>query len=200
MSETQSVLDGMTKSITDRKQTRGTKLTPVAGETPIEPPVGIPIGTTYYSANYPWDQPAPAVQQVIIALRMRLKDWTVRMDELYRRCTDDLAYLEEGLRELERVAGLQEGGPKPPSVFREDGPTAMSRRKESEADQWVKEYEAKCKEAQEQVFIDLDDGPEPETGTGGWVCPTHGAEHVEILKSRKGRVYGSCRYCGEFEK
>lgn len=41
--------------------------------------------------------------------------------------------------------------------------------------------------------------PEPAPlASTGWVCPTHGSDTV-TLRSRKGRVYGLCMHCEEFE-
>lgn len=47
---------------------------------------------------------------------------------------------------------------------------------------------------------------EPKPAPTGWACPAHGDADVVTLRSRRGRVYGSCTAgprrnpCGEFER
>lgn len=50
------------------------------------------------------------------------------------------------------------------------------------------------------------DPREPKPEPTGWACATHGPAHVVTLRSRAGRVYGSCTFrklrdgCREFER
>jgi hypothetical protein len=73
---------------------------------------------------------------------------------------------------------------------------------------FTKDIAAKSKAAQEQAFVGLDDpGDTPEViertrlakAAGPiWACP-NGHDTVNVLESRKGRVYGMCTTCHAFE-
>jgi len=54
--------------------------------------------------------------------------------------------------------------------------------------------------AADMVASDSDKGAEPMApAPSPWACPDHGSADVVILTSQKGRVYGACNLCDEFD-
>jgi hypothetical protein len=186
----------MTAGILQRKENKATQLTPVGMER------GGSFATNPHVV-FPWDRPAEAVQQEIVGIRLQLERWKKQADEARDGIYRSAGYIEDGLRQVESALEIPVGGPVIGTVTKVDEAVAVQRAKDEAADKWAKEYEAKARAAQEQVFVELDDPPASTpvvAGEAGWVCPKHGDEELRVLKSRKGRVYRTCMKCEEFER
>jgi len=196
-SGTQGVLDAMTKGIMDSKAQANVRLTPVGAEREAEvaidtrPLLDSPIAGPI-PADFPWDYPLQNITSTLLKIRQQLN------------------FLEEGCRAIEKAAGLREGGPTiPVSVAQARLDAVKSKEAESEArfqaqqapardlekpelgeeEGFTEAFARKAADAQAQAFT------KPHTL---WTCSTHGLAEEKV--SPKGRHYLACPKCTEFER
>jgi hypothetical protein len=173
MTDSQAAFDIMAAEVTDRKEARAAILTPVEGE---RSPLALPAA----DGAFPFDSPDQAVTQVALQLRREATTLIAVADAL-----DAL----HGADTQTAIAPPAQPAPpvQPDPMF--DSPQAEFERK----------LAAKTAAAQAEVFKAADESEDPPAPAGGWTCPTHGADTLKQLTSRKGRAYLTCA-CGEFEK
>jgi hypothetical protein len=180
-----SVLDQMVAGTGQQKRDKAATLTPVGTEKggPLDPHFGVPR--------------LPEVPEVFLtqeAIGDIAKD--------LRRQAGVLLDVADGLdRHLGREAHTIIRSSEAPSP---DEVRAAQKELEKAADaaaQFAAQFSAQQAEAQAAVF---QPAPEAEAASGGstsgWTCPTHGADFLNQLTSRKGRKYLACESCTEFEK
>ena len=176
----QSALDQMVSSVMARKEAKATGLTPVGAER--QPVLHDAPGDRF-------EYERGVREQIVVSLAV------VR---------SEMAKIEEACRSVEREAGIPEGGPPPfvTPVAAAEAASAEGKVKDATADEehrkFTEDIAAKSAAAQAQAFAAQDD-PAPKAGSS-WVCPAHGTESVTMLTSRKGRKYGSCTRCQQFER
>lgn len=203
-SSTQNVLDMMTAGVMGRKASASATLTPVGSErvaAPAQPPTPAAAVT---GREFPFDNMREVAEGVVRNIRR------------------ELAFLEEGLRSIEREYGLAEGGPakwSSPQQQRDDA----RREAERKADQLHAEHVAKGgaqkaaavkavsgdqdetfaaafarKQAAAQAAVfSSPDAPTATAPAAGWRCPVHGKSISRT--SPRGRVFLACPKCAEFE-
>lgn len=204
VSSTQTALDEMVAGIAGRKQDKATQLTPVGTEkrtmadNPHDPALA-----------FPYDNPEMTQQAVRDALKL-VGDLKHHLD-----------FVGKGLIELARAYGLPEEGipaPRVPvtvSVIRpvsaatlvevgHDPKTAIAMAS-ADQERFEEEMARKAAAAQAATFdaapVNTYGTPEEPKGDG-WECPTHGADDLIVLTSRRrGRQYRACKVadCGKFE-
>ncbi len=181
----QEVLDMMTTGISERKKAKAATLTPVGTEK------GGPLDGEHRVA-FPYDG-ADVIQQ---AIKQGLEE--------VGKAKYHLDFVGQGLLELAKLYGLPETRTAPADEAK--SAEAEQKQREHEADQrhFERQLAEKAAAAQAAVFADVpaEERPGTTAPVTKWVCPTHGADKVKVLTSRKGRVYGACEVsgCSEFER
>lgn len=178
-----SVLDDMTRGITDRKAAAaGPKLTPVGTEA---------SGTKPSAARIP---DVPTVFLTNEALHDVAKD--------LRRQAGLLIEVADGLDVMTAPVfpDLEEAGLLPKA-------TKEAKRLEGKEPEvpFAETYATLVEKAKAATFTAADapaEEPTPPAPATGWACPQHGAESLATLTSRKGRVYTACtvKGCDHFER
>ncbi len=174
---TNSVLEAMTAGIMGRKADKAAGLTPTRVEaSPATLPERI-------EAKFPFDHPVEVINQSTRQVRRAI-------EEVMR----EAAFILEACDAIDGVSGVEPIAPKK----REE---AAVKAAEQQADRkFADDFAEKQRVAQEQVFQRIAGPPVTEEPSSGWRCPEHGAAFVEQLTSKKGRLYGACTKCKEFEK
>lgn len=197
---TQSVLDQMTAGIMSKKAAKAATLTPVG----LEKPADLPAIALVQGDVFPHD--GGVTEQVVHSAR------EIRAE--LRKIAQYSEQIDECLRSIERAIGAQEGGP---TVVTRASAQEQARIEQTEAEraadaafkaseQFRLQMAEKEARAKAQIFGEAYEesktaSPSPDpTPSGGWACPEHGSDHVKTLTSRKGRVYGACLKCEEFER
>jgi|GEM_PF-3295399 len=183
------VLDEMTKGITDRKAAAtGPKLTPVGLEASgTKPSLALPQDTGLFMSNE--------------ALHVHAQS--------LRAFSADAIAIAEGI-DLMVAAAVGKSVPvlDPKVVAAAELKVAekLSDEKAKGRD-FAKDFAKLQAEAEAAVYTSSDAVAEepaaPAAPAGdGWVCPTHGADTIKQLRSRKGREYAACQTagCGQFER
>jgi hypothetical protein len=211
-----SVLDDMTKGITEAKALKSTKLTPVGVESePTKPSLA-----GRHNAPFPYDD-SDMTQGAI-------RDGLKVLTQLYAH----LDFVKAGLEALAETYGMTAIAPtimpkradptdrpviggtgKDPE--KDGGTTAVSSESAifsesagSEADKFAASFADKQRRAQADAFAAADDeAPDtylaPALVESGWECPVHGATNLVVLTSKRTqRKYRSCTVtgCMNFEK
>jgi hypothetical protein len=161
----------MAAGIMSAKQARATTLTPVGPEAPLET-----VLPRRVAASFPNDHPVEVVQQAAAEIRR------------------EVAYMLQALDAIESHLGPPKAVPVPTQQAFDQ----VQRQVEQAADaKFAADMAAKAAAAQAQVFTKDDEPTAPKTS---WQCPTHGRKFLKVETSRKGRIYGLCTECREFEK
>jgi hypothetical protein len=177
MSDTQSVLDSMTAGILNRKASRSqpVTLTPVAGESPLPAKIAAP---------FPNDHPVEAINTAVSDIRTQVQNIIDALDAIDAT---------NGVPPVDAPAPVQ-----PSQQERERDADVRVAEIVAAAQPTYPVYEDLQREAQAAVFAPR--VAAVGSAVPGWVCPVHGAAKTAQKTSRKGRVYGVCTACLEFEK
>lgn len=199
MSATANVLEAMTASIMAAKAGKATQLTPVGPEQPTSPwPPDLEP-----AALFP-NRPGEAVEIALYAIRKEVRHLTDALDAI--AAVNGTSPVTLSTAEVAKVTQ---------SVTLAKERAADARQQEFEAGLKAKADAAKASvfvgaetldddgqetyddPPQAQAFDRDDSAPPPKTD---WQCSTHGRKSIIVETSRKGRVYGLCNLCKEFEK
>jgi hypothetical protein len=174
MSATANVLEAMTAGIMAAKQGKATQLTPVGLERTSALPASV-------AAPFPNDHPIEAVESAVKSIRREVQYILQALDAI--DATNGTPEIVLSAADVAKVAHR---------VQTDKEMAADARQREFEAG-----LKAKTEAAQAQAFARDDGPPAPTTG---WQCRTHGRKSMSVMTSRKGRNYGVCHLCKEFEK
>ena len=128
------------------------------------------IPTNVPGAMFPNDNPNEVLETAVKAIRR------------------EVGYIIQALDNIDATNGV----PTPVAVYTTDVKSAEKQADEAAAQ---REFDERMKEqaeaAQTSVFVAV-------TDAARWRCPTH--DKVEVKTSKRGRVYGACPKCDEFER
>lgn len=188
-----SVLDDMTKGITERKAAAaGPKLTPVGVEGNVKPSLAVPsdLPGRYMAAE--------DLGQAAADLRKHAATLIATADAIDALIVET-SQVKDGVDPKKAAAAaLKAAEAAADAAAKERG--------------FAKEFATLQEAAKAAVFAAADDTVgEPIDGnpntpevsaTGGWQCPDHGDTDLKQLTSRKGRDYAACQAagCRQFEK
>lgn len=198
-----SVLDDMTKGITERKaKAAGPKLTPVGTEaSPTKPSIPADLPKRFMAGEELTEvaRDLRARAEQLVAIADALDDYAGSSSQ---PVVDTKAAAADAQREKEREADekhrarLAEAEAKKAAELPELDVDA------DVAEGFTERLERLSKEAQAAVFTAADDTAEEPEKTAGWACPTHLRANLKTTTSRKGRTYSMCVApgCDEFER